>query len=98
MSCVIFALDEDVHADAIAFTLNKLNIDLIRIDPYNAPVEIIYESKESGSLRINNKYFRIDEISGIYCRLALESLFVETADPVSTCLLYTSDLPTKRIV
>lgn len=83
MSCVIFALDDDIHVDAVVSHLKDFSTDFIRIDPYNQPVEIFYDSHAPDSVIINGKLLKIKEISGIFCRLALESLSVESEDPVS---------------
>lgn len=81
MTCLIVAYQEDLHADAVVASLIGQS-DLIRIDPFTGADYIDFDSDIQELFVINGEQLDFASISGVYCRLALESLDVESESPV----------------
>ncbi len=81
MTCLIVAYQEDLHADAVVASLSGQS-DLVRIDPFTGSDYIDLDSGTPDLFVINGEQINFASISGVYCRLALESLDVESESPV----------------
>lgn len=81
MTCLVVAYQEDLHADAVVASLRRQS-DFIRIDPFIGTDYLDFDSDTPDSFVINGDLLDIASISGVYCRLALESLDVESESPV----------------
>lgn len=81
MTCLVIAHNDDLHADAVVWNL-KSRSEIIRIDPYEF-LDLNYFSDEPNHAKINGREIEFTSISGVYCRLALESLSLSSDDPVS---------------
>lgn len=81
MSVVIIADREDLHADCVASSLRETETSVVRLSPlhdFNKPYT--FKSSSPRSAKLGGKIFNIDEISGVYCRVALER-FIECFSP-----------------
>jgi len=80
VSVIIFSLENDYHADVVVNSLTTQNVEVIRIDPTNdkrlpCSVQIRSGSNNSAALLFNNrKSIDFNNVTGIFCRFALESL------------------------
>lgn len=75
MSVIIIADREDLHADCIAGRLRENETSVVRLSPvhdFSRPYS--FKSSSPRSVRLGGRVFNIDEISGVYCRVALERL------------------------
>jgi glutathione synthase/RimK-type ligase-like ATP-grasp enzyme len=78
---IVIADQSDLHADSVIDKLDARTQQVVRIDPfredlnytidYGAPY-FIYEDKK----------LHFQDITGIYCRLAIEDLQIESTDPI----------------
>ena len=79
--CVVVAAEHDLHADAVIDHLNRVDT-VIRIDPFNGLPPLRFYST-SDEIEIGEFVFRIGDVSGIFCRVALERVnFDLIVDPV----------------
>jgi hypothetical protein len=79
--CIIIAAKQDIHADAVVDRLEKRAL-VIRFDPFDVLPTLKFCSG-SDEVKIGSHQFHIEEISGVFCRVALEALnFDMVHDPV----------------
>ncbi len=79
--CIILAARQDIHADAVVHRLQHIAL-VIRIDPFDALPTLRYAS-DSSEVKIGRNQFNIEEVTGVFCRVALEALSFELVrDPV----------------
>lgn len=81
MTCIVIAYEEDLHADAIVGSLSEIT-DVIRIDPYSGNEEIDFCSSTPEVAFINGEPLIFHKVTGVCCRLALESLEVDSESPI----------------
>jgi len=79
MTCLILADQQDLHADLISEKIYSRGIPLHRIDPFLGDVVIHYDSCNPDLFFINNERVSFNDITGIYCRIALEALSINSA-------------------
>ena len=83
MTCIIVALRHDLHADAVVDKIATLS-EVVRIDPFESPVSMQMDSANFAECLIGRSRLKIDSITGIFCRVALESIdFRHRDDPVA---------------
>ena len=79
--CIILAGRNDIHADAVVDRLGQLAL-VIRIDPFDNLPTLKFGS-DSNAVQIGRYQFNIEEVTGVFCRVALEALnFDMVHDPV----------------
>lgn len=82
MTIIVIAFNHDIHVDAVIDCFPNREI-ICRIDPAGEPPPLSFDSK-SRLIEINGVAITPDEISGIYCRYAIECGCASGAeDPVS---------------
>jgi hypothetical protein len=69
--CIVVAEKHDIHADAVVDKLRG-RCEIIRIDPTDTLPSVFFHS-ESSQISFDNSSFGLAEVSGVYCRFALES-------------------------
>jgi len=75
MTCLVIALQHDLHADAIVEKLTG-RTTVVRVDPMQAPVQLHMDSGTHGEFIIDSHRMMTHDISGIFCRVAIESIDV----------------------
>lgn len=80
MTIVVLAYEQDLHADSVVGVLTDTT-EVLRIDPFVGRDQLEFFLEAYDSFKYNGSKVRFSEVSGVYCRLALESLEVESEDP-----------------
>lgn len=70
MTVIVIAFNHDIHADAVIDCFTNREI-ICRIDPVGEPPSLAFDSKNR-MIEINGVEINPDEISGVYCRYAIE--------------------------
>lgn len=83
MTCIIVADQQDLHADLVIQRLNEFKLDLIRIDPYLGDIDFHFDSEYLDEFLLNGEKVRFKNVTGVYCRMALESLSIDSNNPVT---------------
>lgn len=71
MTVVILAEEHDVHADAVVAKIPE-EARVIRVDPLSEMVDIYFNSMGT-KIRLDGVDFEINEVTGVFCRFALEA-------------------------
>jgi glutathione synthase/RimK-type ligase-like ATP-grasp enzyme len=78
LSVLVIALNSDLHADAVVYNLNRMGVEVIRIDPTennSIPIQMsVFSDFQSKFIFNDNKTINISNCKGILCRFAIESL------------------------
>jgi hypothetical protein len=83
---LVIALNSDLHADSVVFHLNRMGINIMRIDPTiddSIPTQMtIFPDFQSIFEFMDNKNINMADCGSIFCRFAVESLDATTSDPL----------------
>ena len=81
MTIVVIAYEQDLHADSVVGMLGDAT-EVLRVDPFvgGGCFEFLLESCDS--FMFDGEKVNFSEVSGVYCRLALESLEVDACNPL----------------
>lgn len=87
MSVLVLALQSDIHADAVVYHLNNMNVKVFRIDPTigdTLPKKITMSFNKSYAIKYDFKDISLNPLdcTGVFCRFAIESLEATSENPI----------------
>lgn len=77
---IIIADNQDLHADAVISKIQDKSF--IRLNPHGVDCILSFDSSDYSIFKINDLEINLTEITGIYCRVALDQSPPEISDPV----------------